>query len=206
MLYGIIRYGFGFVILIIVLSLINKSQIINKRRLHLASFIIIAILTSLLYFIPVENLFISFSSPEKAFNYINSWKIQHIVNGSETDLIISGKNETNTCKILPKTDKGWKISTGLETKKYKGFHNGISIGVYRYKNSNDYYVVLFNTDGGKIDVSDSRGSQFSFVNKTDTASSEPIYYYCTCVYNLDDMYVLNLNGEEVKIGDAIVIP
>lgn len=205
MLYGIMRYVLGVVVFAIVFLLIKKSRISKKKSAYLISLIIITILTTLLYFIPIENLFISFSSPENAFKYMNTWKIDSIVNGSETDLIIASKNKVNTYKIIPKTNNTWKISTDLETKKYIGFYNGVSISVYKYKTSNDYYIALFNTDGGRIDISDNLNSKFFSVNKINTAFSEPIYYYYTCVYNLDDTYVLNINGEEIKVRDVLII-
>lgn len=204
MLYGIIRYVLGAVIFIIAFFLIKKSNILKKNLLYAVSFIVISVLVTLLYFVPVENLFMNFSSPEKAFNYISSCEIQHIVYGSETDLVIAGKGATDTYKILPKTDKGWKLSNGLETEKYALFHKGISIEVFRHKKTDDYYVRLFNIDGGEIEVSDSCGSDFSKTIKTADESSKQIYYYAF-VNNFNDEYTLNLNGEEVKVSDFYVV-
>lgn len=198
MIYWIIRCILGAIIFTIAFIFIKKSHITNKKLLYAVSFIIASILVSLMYFIPIENMFITFSSPEKAFNYTSSWKIQHIIYGSETDLVIASKGTTNTYKILPKTTKGWKLSTGLETEKYALFYKGTSIDIYRHKNTNDYYMILFNTDGETIEINDSLNSHFSVINKTDVESSKQVYY-CTVVKNLGDDYTLNLNGEEVKI-------
>lgn len=110
------RLGIGFIIAIVLFVLIKYTKTIDKRKCCIAAFIAVSITVSLLYLIPFENAFITFSSPEKAFHYTNSWDIDNIVSGTETSFVIASKNNVNTYKIVPKTQKGWKISSTLATK------------------------------------------------------------------------------------------
>lgn len=171
-----------------------------KRKCCIAAFIAVSITVSLLYLIPFENAFITFSTPEKAFHYTNSWDIDNIVSGTETSFVIASKNNVNTYKIVPKTQKGWKISSALATKDmFQYFCNGISIHIYRYKNSSDYYIALFDTDGGQINITDNRGSNFISVIQNQSADIEPVYHYYACINNMDSEYVITLNGEDIKL-------
>lgn len=136
MLYGMFRLGIGFIIAVVLFFLIKYTKTIDKRKCCIAAFIAVSMTVSLLYLIPFENAFITFSTPEKAFHYTNSWDIDNIVSGKETSFVIASKNNVNTYKIVPKTQKGWKISSALATKDmFQYFCNGISIHIYRYKNS-----------------------------------------------------------------------
>lgn len=200
MLYGMIRLGIGFIIAIVLFVLIKYSKTIDKRKCCIAAFIAVSITVSLLYLIPFENAFITFSSPEKAFHYTNSWDIDNIVSGTETSFVIASKDNVNTYKIVPKTQKGWKISSALATKDmFRYFYNGISIHIYRYKNSSDYYIALFDTDGGQINITDNRGSDFISVIRNQSADIEPVYHYYACINNIDSEYVITLNGEDIKL-------
>lgn len=178
----------------------KMSNAIDKRKCCIAAFIAVSITVSLLYLIPFENAFITFSTPEKAFHYTNSWDIDTIVSGTETSFVIASKNNVNTYKIVPKTQKGWKISSALATKDmFQYFYNGISIHIYRYKNSSDYYIALFDTDGGQINITDNRGSNFISVIQNQSADIEPVYHYYACINNMDSEYVITLNGEDIKL-------
>lgn len=105
MLYGMFRLGIGFIIAIVLFVLIKYTKTIDKRKCCIAAFIAVSITVSLLYLIPFENAFITFSTPEKAFHYTNSWDIGDIVSGKETSFVIASKNNVNTYKIVPKTQK-----------------------------------------------------------------------------------------------------
>lgn len=197
MLYGIVRYSLCLIVFMICFLLIKKSRIVQKGRYYVIAFIISSIMASVLYLLPIENLFITFSSPEKAFSYINSWEIQETVSGSDSDLVIASKNGTDTYRILPKTEDGWKISTGLQAKKvYHDFYMGTFISIYKHKNCDDYFITLFNIDDGEIDITDNRGSQIFCLEKT---ASSPFYQYYFCVQNINNGYILSLNGEDIKI-------
>ena len=79
MLYGMFRLGIGFIIAIVLFVLIKYTKTIDKRKCCIAAFIVVSITVSLLYLIPFENAFITFSTPEKAFHYTNSCDIDDIV-------------------------------------------------------------------------------------------------------------------------------
>ena len=69
MLYGMFRLGIGFIIAIVLFVLIKYTKTIDKRKCCIAAFIAVSITVSLLYLIPFENAFITFSTPEKTSVY-----------------------------------------------------------------------------------------------------------------------------------------
>lgn len=116
MLYGMFRLGIGFIIAIVLFVLIKYTKTIDKRKCCIAAFIAVSITVSLLYLIPFENAFITFSTPEKAFHYTNSLDIDNIVSGTETSFVIASKNNVNTYKIVPKTQKAGKLAVHWQQK------------------------------------------------------------------------------------------
>lgn len=200
MKYDTIRYVICFVAFIICFILIKRSEIIKKNRWYVISFVVVSFMSIILYLTPFENLFMSFSSPEKAFNYMNSYEIKHIVSGSETDFVIAGKNGADTYRILPKTEKGWKLSTSSDTDlifektEYKAV-----IRVYQYKDTNDYYITIYDFDG-IYNVSDNRNSDFYSVSFSNDTLDKTTYHYFTCIQNINDSYILSLNETDIMIS------
>lgn len=158
------RLGIGFIIAIVLFVLIKYTKTIYKRKCCIAAFIAVSITVSLLYLIPFENAFITFSTPEKAFRYTNSWDIDNIVSGTETSFVIASKNNVNTYKIVPKTQKCWKLASIATKDMFQYFCNGISIHIYRYKNSSDYYIALFVLMAGQINITDKSWFQLHLRN------------------------------------------
>lgn len=91
MLFAITRIILGITIFIIGYFLIGKIKSINAFRKLIITFMLSVILTTLSALIPLENVFVTFSSPESAYNYNHSGKVKLIVNGSKTDFIVGEK-------------------------------------------------------------------------------------------------------------------
>lgn len=89
---------------------------------------------------PIENLFVTFSTPEKSYNYVNFEKAKIVISGDTTDLVIGHEN---TYLIIPKTDKGWKIGRGLDTKTVSvNYNDGIMVSLFKHKKTESCVVTM----------------------------------------------------------------
>lgn len=194
------RLVFGSLIFVICFALIRKLYIIRKQLWLISAFIMAIIITTISALIPIENAFVTFSSPQSAYNYNNSGSVKLIVNGEKTDFIVGSKGDTNVYIIVPKSNDGWKLGMGLDTKRIaKTISDGISVYVYQYKNSDDYYISVLDTSGGPSDVTDNRSSKFQCLEKSNSALNETFYTYYAYVNDYNDQYVLTVNGKTIKI-------
>jgi len=141
---------------------------------------------------PVENLFVTFSTPEKSFHYINLEKAKIVISGDTTDLVIGHED---TYLIVPKTDKGWKIGRGLDTKNVSvNYNDGIIVALFKHKKSGEYYVEVSDVEGKACTIKDSGNSKFYNVKDGE------ICRYYAYVHNLNDSYELFVNGKRVNLS------
>lgn len=200
MIFGTIRIVFFVIIFAICVLLIWKSRLIHKRRWYLSALAVTIVLTTLSAFVPIENAFITFSSPTAAFEHINTGNVKLIVNGEETDFVVAEKGNADSYLIIPKAGNGWKMGLGTDTKRIAHkFSNGVSIEVYQYKNTGDYYITVLNTEGGMLEISDNHNSEFSYLDKQNASLNETFYTYYAYVKNFDAQYILTVNGKTISI-------
>ena len=200
MLFAITRIILGIRIFIIGYFLIGKIKSINAFRKLIITFMLSVILTTLSALIPLENVFVTFSSPESAYNYNHSGKVKLIVNGSKTDFIVGEKNGTDVYLIVPKSDNGWKQGMGLGTKRIcNKISDGITVYVYQYKNTDDYYIVLLNTNGGPLDITANNNSEFIYSESANSILNKTFYTYYAYLNSFNCQYTLTVNGENVSL-------
>ena len=200
MLFAITRIILGITIFIIGYFLIGKIKSINAFRKLIITFMLTIIFTTLSALIPLENVFVTFSSPESAYNYNHSGKVNLIVNGSKTDFIVGEKNNTDVYLIVPKSDNGWKQGLGLDTKRIcDKISDGITVYVYQYKNTDDYYIVLLNTNGGPLDITDNNNSEFIYSESANSILNKTFYTYYAYLNSFNRQYTLTVNGENVSL-------
>lgn len=70
---------------------IRKSHLVYKRRCSIVAFAATVILTTISALIPIENAFVTFSSPKSAYNYNHSASVELIVDGNESDFVVGAK-------------------------------------------------------------------------------------------------------------------
>lgn len=188
-MYGLLRIIIWIPILAFV-SQQRKNLGKNKYIILVLMIIFVAMPVSSLF--PIENLFVTFSTPEKSYNYVNFEKAKITISGDNTDLVIGHEN---TYLIIPKTDKGWKIGRGIDTKTVSANYNdGIIVSLFKHKKSGEYYVEVYNLDGKTCTIEDSGDSEFYNVK------NEELCRYYAYVHNLDDSYELFVNGKEVNLA------
>ena len=182
----------------------KKLQVTHKYKLYISSVIITVLFVTILAFIPFENLFITFNSPAKVFDYYNRGKsdIKLVVKGKDSDLVIGDNNNTDVYLIVPKTASGWKIGIGMNTKRIsQKIHNGTAIYVYQYKNRGDYFVTILDTDGGELQITDSCNSKFSSLEKTEPFLEKKFVTYYANIRDFTQQYWISINGEEITLGN-----
>ena len=82
----------------------------------------------------VDNLFMTFATPEKAFKYQYNKKIDKVIDGKNTSLVI--------------------------TKVKQAYSDGVEIQILTYKNSGDYYAVISSINQSFKHISDNISSEF----------------------------------------------
>lgn len=197
-MFGLIRTITGLIFAIICSLAVRKSKIKNKRKWGLLISLFTIILVTASAFYPIENSVITFSSPEKAFCYFQSAEIKLIVSGNETDFVSGSNHNSNSFLILPKTEKGWKTSTGndlrIVCKKHIG---GITVAeIYKHRNFNDLYVVIHGVEGNRNKISDNAGSEFQSIKSSDYGN---YYMYVAHINSNEKSYYISINGEEILL-------
>ena len=172
----------------------------HKRKWSLISFAVAVILITISALIPIENCFVTFSSPELAYNYNHTGDVKLIVDGEKTNFVISEKGYVDDYIIIPKSINGWKLGMGLDTRKVvQKIFDGITIYVYQYNNTNDYYITISDTNGCSLNISDNHDSEFQFLDKYNSTLNKTIYTYYAYINTFNDQYLLNVNGKIVKV-------
>lgn len=200
MLFIICRLAFWSLVFVVFFFQLRKSHIKNKRRWSRVALIIMAILTTISTFIPVENAFVTFSSPQSAYNYNNIGNVRLLVHGETTDFIVGSNGDTEVHAIVPKSDNGWKLGTKLDIKRIvQTINDGIIIHVYQYKNSEDYYITVLDTNGGPSEIIDNHSSNFQCLDKHNGELNKTFYTYYAYINDYDAQYTLTVNGKAMNI-------
>jgi hypothetical protein len=201
-MYNIIRIIIGCIFLVCSIAVIKKSKTIRKRIFYAIFSGISIVLITVLTFLPFENLFITFNSPKSAYEYYNFGKsnIELVVEGNNCDFIIDRQNYSDTHLIIPKSADGWKIGIGLYTKRIvKNFSNGITIYVYQYKNTSDYFITILNTSGGESTVSDEYNTKFYSLERYDNSLDKTFVTYYGHLTNFNTEYSVMVNDNNINI-------
>lgn len=200
MLFGTIRIILGFFIFAAFLFIVKVSKTNRKRRFYMISLVLAILCSTLSFLFPFENAFVTFSTPESAFSYTNSGDIKLIIDGSKTNFVVAEEGDISIYSIIPKTEKGWKLGVGFDTKNLiQKVWNGVVIYVYQYKNIDDYYITVLNTNGGPLEIADNCNSKFFYLSKSDEYLNETFYTYCAYIQKMDNQYSLTVNGQSFSL-------
>lgn len=202
-MFNIIRLIIGFVFLGCSITVIKKSKVIRKRMLYVIFTSISVALIAVLSFLPFENLFITFNSPKAAYEYFSFGKsnIELVVEGNNCDFVIDRKNHSDTYLIIPKTADGWKIGVGLNTKRIvQKLSNGITVYVYQYKNTSDYFITILDTNGGESTVLDDYDTKFYSLERNNDSLGKTFVTYYAHISNFNPQYSVIVNGNKIVFG------
>jgi len=200
------RLIFWAVLFFVAFLIIRKSKTVQKRRLIIIALIGALLLGTLSQFLIIENIF-TFTSPQSAFSYISSEEIRFLVEGKETTMIISSNQDLENYTIIPKTERGWKLSIGIDQRKiFRKTVNLHQISVLNCKNTSDYYVSVVDVSEtarqNPLSISDSKGSSFQeFIKNPNSRSVTYMAYINDYDGSLTGEYYLLINGEKVAISN-----
>lgn len=198
-MFGIIRILFWIIVFERCIVILSKHGILNKKRNKVVLLVIITLLWIGSMLVPIENLFVSFSTPEKSYGYINWEEVKLVVYGQESALVIGGDTEY-VYLVVPKGEKGWKIGRGMDLKFISNqYFDGIVVSIYQYKNTKEFYVEVTDVDGKECKVTDNQNSSFETL-KTDR-DGENKYRYYTYIRDLNRNYVLKVNNKETILNN-----
>ena len=204
-MFGFVRIVIGALLFVSAAFLIRKNRSEKKRVLYICTAVITVILITVLAFIPLENVFISFDSPEEAYSY-TSWAkadVKQVVYGDESALVVGDKFDSEEYLIIPKGRQGWQVGLGINTKRLvtRAIEN-VTVHVYQYKNTADYYVIVQNIGSKTVQIQDCYGTTFQVSEECVNASEMKFCTYYAHISNFDEQYWIRINDETVPLGDA----
>lgn len=203
-MYSIIRIFIGCIFLGCATIAIKKAKVIRKSIFYVISIGVSLALVVILTFLPFENLFVTFNSPEAAYEYFSFSKsdVELIVEGNNCDLIIDRKNNTDTYLIIPKTADGWKIGLGSDTKRIvQKISDGIVVYVYQYKSTDDYFITILDTNGGESTVLDEYNTIFLSLKRSNASLEKTFVTYYAHITNLSPRYSVIVNGNKIVLNN-----
>ena len=123
-----------------------------------------------------------------------------IVDGEKTNFVVGVKGDVNIYAIIPKSDNGWKLGMSFDTKRViQKISDGVTIYMYQYKNTDDYYITVLDTNGGLSKISDNLGSEFQYLDKSNSTLNKTFYTYYAYINNFNDQYTLTVNDKTIKV-------
>ena len=184
-----------------IIARIRAATIVRKTLFSVLTVVFCIVCFCISAMFPVENIFVDFKSPESVFSYASSGRIDEIIYGKDSCMILYSRgNNIGGHYIIPKINNNYKIPSYFSTEKisHKFDIDGL-FNVYHVKETLDFYVFgtvhlqesdneieVFNGEDEKIE------SQIIRVGNTNF-----IYFY---LYDFSDGYYLMINGEKVLIS------
>lgn len=191
---------FAIVRLLIILLIFGIVYYFGYRKYHIIKRFSLLLLTlfvsAVIYLVPFENLMVTFSSVDSAYNYIGVGELCVSVDGEISTFALSSKDNSNTLSVhvFSKVDEGWKLCNGLNLKLLYASSDSYSIKVYRYKSSSDYYIVLSEKNDSQMAISDIYNTCFVGFPVN---GSHGHYAYCAYIKDFCFPYTVNIDGKEV---------
>lgn len=192
--YSCVRITIFIIIFAICIFLIN-TKIQQEKRIQamIAAFLSCSILCfTILWFIPFENSFLSFSTAQEAYSYYSNDDIEVMIEGQDTCLIVTKNKKSRQMLIFQKQEDEWKIRNGFNVT-ILGINSSDNSFCYLLydSTSKDRYINISNITQSELDISDRFGTKFFKDSKNN---------YYAYIENLTDDYLLNINGKEVKLS------
>ena len=201
-MYYNIRFIIGCAFAVWLNVVITKSAIVNKKRKRFVAVFASLALIFVLGFLPIENLFLTFDSAEKSYTYSSYEKkdVQIVIEGDNCGFLVNRKDAgTRQHLIIPKSEEGWKIGLGFNTKsRITKYFNEIIVHIYQYKNTDDYFAVVYSAYGKELSVSDKYDSDFYPLIETATYSGDPRFTYYAHIIYFNSQYYIMVNGEKIE--------
>ena len=164
--------------------------------------------TPLLNLLPFENLFWTFHSPEEVYAY-RSFGPSHvvsIVSGEDYDMIVGTSRGSRTYDFVPKTEKGWKIWVYGGLKEETTITDeGLFLCCQSIRSEKGFFLTVGAFSSSPLEISDSRGSEFVLIEKTERAieKASPYYSYGAYIADSEDPYSVTVDGASFRLDDSM---
>ena len=201
-MFGFVRLILGCVVLASVFGMIHKNPLRRISQYFIAVIFVFA-LVFVSVFLPVENLILTFETPESAYQYVSFGPadVKLVVNGKHSDLVVGYKNGADELLIIPRNEQGYKVGIGTDTREIaQKVVDNVIIQVFQYKNTDDYYLVVANTSSGMVDITDSYESDYIYQESHNKILDEVYFTYYASLPDFDETYWVSINGEVVWLS------
>ena len=148
--------------------------------------------------IPIENAFVTFSTPEKAYSYSESGITRLAINGEKTVFIVGESGDKDVYIIMPKSRDGYKLGFKFFQKTLLYNYNSAIVNIYQYKEMGDYYISVTDISGENFEITDNHNSEFYCLEKDQSYSNKTIYSYYAYIGDFDEQYTVIVNGQEIQ--------
>lgn len=159
----------------------------------------LAVCCLICWYVPVENAFIDFRSPQSAYRYSNTDEIALTVEGKQSALVVGQGRDDTSYTIVRKSNKGFKENVGLKNglqnvnTVFSKMTQNEFIDVYNLKGTDDYYIIVKGINENPVSVADNRGSEF--YEYRDSVLGTRSYFV---VVDSVEGYVLEVGGEKYR--------
>lgn len=197
--YSTIKYSILFMLILSIFLVIRKLKSTHKVTLPTFICSLFLLICAVLLLFPIENLFITFTSPEQAyeFTYPQNTKVT-VVEGAKSTLVM-GVNKENEIEyqVFPKTKNGWKRLGLLQIQFYQFYPAaGISTTLVRYKPSGDCYAWVHSLRNQDCEITDELGSQF---RSDEELTGDILHEYYAYVGQPSGTYTLTIDGVDYTL-------
>ncbi len=176
-----------FIILSCICALLFIKEYKKSNWKKCVTYALILILSTICNLYPPEALLLNFSSADKAHNYVSHVDEYIVIEGKRSTLVV----DTNATNFFKKTYKGYKPCYDFKVKIFTNFPMGCSdIVIYRFGNTQDYYIEIKDTAEQKDKISDNLGSTFYHIKQSDGKT----YTYAHILDFDHNSYSINIDG------------
>lgn len=199
---GIIRLLLSIVCYIPINKALKKSTKLKIKAKRIIAVALLFVLVLGFGLLPVEDLFVTFSTPQSAYRYQRSYTydVDLVVEGESTVLVVGshclGRADNEfVLSAFEKKEGGYKLGFTFEFKPVNlgQLDNKYIYHVYKHTASDDYYIHVMSSFAVKTDVADISGKPFSCIQKDDR------YYYYGYAHRMEEGYSLIIDGKEYNI-------
>ena len=150
---------------------------------------------------PLENLFLSFDTPQSLFKYAGQGEIVEIAEGRESTALITKKNDNNySTFFINKKDNKYKIATFNASKIVSSKqHEAINITIYKVRNTDDYFIRIWGISDDEIELSDTLNTEF-IIHYENTANNKKTINALFSIPYFDD-YSCFIDGEKITFSN-----
>ncbi len=188
MLYTIARIVFFIISVVCAVKAIFEFKKEKGNFKKFIIYILILIISTLCNLFPPENALFTFSSPDYVQSYMSTSKEYIVVQGAESALIADEYQSI----FAKRAKNGWKMVDSSEITLIEGFPAGnFYINIYRFGETNDYYIEIKLPENKNYNITHNRNSEFSVIGNKDGD-----YFAFSYIHDFSyDNYSLNLDGK-----------